>query len=173
MGWKLSFWQLSGTSEVMWDWKIIVIENRYHRKITSCSSLTHILASGVRATENCAELCPDALNNAECAGHCQLKRHWTEYLIKVPLLFVQGCAGSICPLHINHEVLHLILQPLLCLLERSTFCVDSFHVFLSILQPLGQLLPRRGNMGKRGERSWAELAVSELILWRHTSWTFC
>ena len=63
------------------------------------------------------------------------------YLIEVPLLFVEGCAGSVGPLHIEHEVLDLILEPLLRLLEGSTLGVHSFHVFLSCLQPLGQFLP--------------------------------
>lgn len=63
------------------------------------------------------------------------------YLVKVPLLLVQGCTGCVCSLHIQHEVLHLILEPLLCLFKGSTFGIHSFHMFLSSLQPLGQLLP--------------------------------
>ena len=65
------------------------------------------------------------------------------YLVKVPLLLVQGCTGRVCSLHINHEVLHLILEPLLRLLEGSTFGIHGFHMFLGILQTLGQLLSRK------------------------------
>ena len=66
-----------------------------------------------------------------------------DYLIEVPLLFVQSCAGSVCPLNIEHEVLDLILEPLLRLLKGSAFGVHGFYMFLSSLQPLGQLLPWR------------------------------
>lgn len=66
-----------------------------------------------------------------------------EYLVKVLLLLVQSCAGSIRSLHINHQVFHLVLQPLLCLFQGSTFGVDGFNVFLCILQALCQLLPGR------------------------------
>lgn len=65
------------------------------------------------------------------------------YLIEVPLLFVKGCAGSVGPLHIEHEVLDLILEPLLGLLKGGALGIHSFYVFLSILQTLGQLLPEK------------------------------
>jgi hypothetical protein len=63
------------------------------------------------------------------------------HLIKVPLLFVQSCACSIGSLHIEHEVLHLILQPLLRLLQGSTLGIYGFYMFLSSLQTQSQLLP--------------------------------
>ena len=66
-----------------------------------------------------------------------------EYLVKVLLLLVQSCAGSICSLYVNHQVFHLVLQPLLCLFQGSTFGIDSFNVFLCILQALCQLLSGR------------------------------
>ena len=71
----------------------------------------------------------------EARGCCR------SYLVKVPLLFVQGCTGSVGPLHVEHEVLNLILEPLLGLLKGGTFGVHSFYVFLSSLQTLGQFLP--------------------------------
>ncbi|CAG6010318.1 unnamed protein product [Menidia menidia] len=61
-------------------------------------------------------------------------------LIKVPLLLVQVGSQSISSLHINHEVLHLPLQPLLGLLQRSTLGVDRLNGFLSILKALGNAL---------------------------------
>jgi len=64
-------------------------------------------------------------------------------LVKVLLLLIQSCAGSIGSLHINHQVLHFILQPLLCLFQGGTFGIHSFDVFLCILQALCQLLPGR------------------------------
>ena len=64
-------------------------------------------------------------------------------LVKVLLLLIQSCAGSICSLHINHQVLHFILQPLLCLFQGNTFGIHSFNMFLCILQALCQLLPGR------------------------------
>ena len=74
-----------------------------------------------------------------------IKHGWSLYrlshLVKVPLLLIKSCAGSIGPLHVKHEVLNLILEPLLGLLKGGAFGVHSFHVFLSSLQTLGQFLP--------------------------------
>ena len=81
----------------------------------------------------------------EARGCCRF------YLVKVPLLFVQGCAGSVCPLHVEHEVLNLILEPLLGLLKGGAFGVHSFYMFLSFLQTLGQLLPEKLARQLRGE----------------------
>lgn len=63
------------------------------------------------------------------------------YLVEVPLLLVQGGAGRVGSLHIQHEIFHLILEPLLRLLKGSAFGVHGFYVLLGRLQPLGQLLP--------------------------------
>ena len=63
------------------------------------------------------------------------------YLIKVPLLLVKVGSQRIGSLHINHEVLHLTLQPLLGLLQRGALGVHSLNGFLSILQALGKLFP--------------------------------
>ena len=65
------------------------------------------------------------------------------HLVKVPLLLIESRAGGIGPLHVEHEVLNLILEPLLGLLKGGTFGVHSFHVLLSSLQTLGQFLPGR------------------------------
>ena len=65
------------------------------------------------------------------------------HLVKVPLLLIESRAGSIRPLHIKHEVLHFILEPLLGLLKGSAFGVRGFYVFLGFLQTLGQLLPEK------------------------------
>ena len=65
----------------------------------------------------------------------------TIHLIKVPLLLVKVGSQTISSLHINHEVLHLTLQPLLGLLQRGAFGVHSFNGFLSILETLGKLFP--------------------------------
>lgn len=63
------------------------------------------------------------------------------HLVKVPLLLVEvggQCVGS---LNINHEVLHLSLQPLLGLLQGGALGVGRLNGLLGILQTLGQLLP--------------------------------
>ena len=65
------------------------------------------------------------------------------HLVKVPLLLIESRAGSIGPLHVEHEVLNLILEPLLGLLKGGTFGIHCFYMFLSILQTLGQLLPEK------------------------------
>ena len=65
----------------------------------------------------------------------------TRYLVEVPLLLVQGRTGRVCSLHIEHEVFHFVLEPLLRLLQGGAFGVHRFHVLLGRLQPLGQLLP--------------------------------
>ena len=72
------------------------------------------------------------------------------YLIKVPLLFVESRAGSIGSLHVNHEVLDLILEPLLGLLKGGTLGIHSFYMFLSILQTLGQFLSERRTVEVNG-----------------------
>lgn len=51
-------------------------------------------------------------------GRLSINKHgWSLYrlshLVKVPLLLIEGRAGSIGPLHVEHEVLNLILEPLL------------------------------------------------------------
>ena len=61
------------------------------------------------------------------------------YLVKVPLLLVKVGGQRISSLHINHEVLHLTLKPLLGLLQRGTLGVHSLDGLLSILQALGKL----------------------------------
>ena len=65
------------------------------------------------------------------------------HLVKVPLLLIESRAGSIGPLHVEHEVLNLILEPLLGLLKGGTFGIHCFYVFLGFLQTLGQLLPEK------------------------------
>ena len=73
------------------------------------------------------------------------------HLVKIPLLLIESCAGSIGPLHVEHEVLNLILEPLLGLLKGGAFGVHSFYMFLSFLQTLGQLLPEKLARQLRGE----------------------
>lgn len=63
------------------------------------------------------------------------------YLVKVPLLLVKVGSQRIGSLHINHEVLHLTLESLFGLLQRSTFGIYSLNLFLCLLQALSQLLP--------------------------------
>ena len=63
------------------------------------------------------------------------------HLIKVPLLLVKVGSQSIGSLNVNHEVLHLTLQPLLGLLQGGALGVHSLNGFLSILQALGKLFP--------------------------------
>ena len=73
------------------------------------------------------------------------------HLVKVPLLLIESRAGGIGPLHVEHEVLNLILEPLLGLLKGGAFGVHRFYVFLSFLQTLGQLLPEKLARQLRGE----------------------
>ena len=73
------------------------------------------------------------------------------HLVKIPLLLIESRAGSIGPLHVEHEVLNLILEPLLGLLKGGAFGVHSFYMFLSFLQTLGQLLPEKLARQLRGE----------------------
>lgn len=63
------------------------------------------------------------------------------YLVKVPLLLVQVGSQSIGPLHINHEVFHLTLEPLFGFLKGSTLGIHCLNLFLSLLKALCQLLP--------------------------------
>ncbi len=72
---------------------------------------------------------------------CHYKSCQCCYLVKVPLLLVQVGGQSIGPLHINHEVLNLTLEPLFGLLKRGTLGVYCLNLFLSFLKALGQLLP--------------------------------
>ena len=63
------------------------------------------------------------------------------HLVKVPLLLIQVGSQAIGSLNINHEVLHLSLQPLLGLLQRGTLGVGGLNGLLSFLKTLSQLLP--------------------------------
>ena len=63
------------------------------------------------------------------------------HLVKAPLLLVQVGGQGIGPLNVNHEVLHLSLQPLLGLLQRGTLGVGGLNGLLSLLETLSQLLP--------------------------------
>ena len=90
-------------------------------------------------------------------GACSGQESWRpKDLVKVLLLLIQSSAGSIGSLHINHQVLHFILQPLLCLFQGGTFGIDSFHMFLCILQTLGQLLS--GGEAECYIRVWKEIS---------------
>lgn len=64
-------------------------------------------------------------------------------LVEVPLLLIQGGAGGAGPLQVQHQIVHLPLEPLLGFLQGSTLGVRSLCVFLRFLEPLGQFLPRR------------------------------
>merc|ERR1719481_2288688 len=62
-----------------------------------------------------------------------------QHLVKGPLLLVQVGGQPISSLHINHEVLHLTLEPLFGLLQRCTLGVHSLNLLLSLLKTQGQL----------------------------------
>lgn len=64
-------------------------------------------------------------------------------LIEVPLLLVQGGTGGVGPFQIQHEVIHFSLEPLLGFLQGSTLGAHRLCVFLGLLEPLGQFLPKR------------------------------
>ena len=72
------------------------------------------------------------------------------YLVKGPLLLVQVGGQPISSLHINHEVLHLTLEPLFGLLQRCTLGVHSLNLLLSLLKTQGQLFPLN-KLGKKSE----------------------
>ena len=78
------------------------------------------------------------------------------HLVKVPLLLVEVGGHCVCSLNINHEVLHLSLQPLLGLLQGGTFGVGRLNGLLCLLQTLGQLLP----IGQQREVLGAETNVT-------------
>ena len=84
-------------------------------------------------------------NNCHCLCFLVILNKWW-YLVKVPLLFVQVGGQPISPLHVNHEVLHLTLEPLFGFLQRSTLGVHSLNLLLSLLKALGKLFPVK-NMG--------------------------
>ena len=63
------------------------------------------------------------------------------HLVKAPLLLVQVGSQGVGPLNINHEVLHLSLQPLLGLLQRSTLGIGGLDGLLSLLETCSQFLP--------------------------------
>lgn len=64
-------------------------------------------------------------------------------LIEVPLLLVQAGAGGVGPLQVQHQVVHLALEPLLGFLQGSTLGTHSLRIFLRFLEPLGQFFPKR------------------------------
>ena len=127
------------------DWKIIMNEESRNHRSPPSSPPTYgrsCWAQPVDGLNRHMEGDQPSSVTRDCWG-----RNWCRsYLVEVPLLFVQGCAGSVCPLHVEHEVLNLILEPLLGLLKGGTFGVHSFHVLLSSLQTLGQFLPGRLRM---------------------------
>lgn len=63
------------------------------------------------------------------------------YLVKVNLHLVKLSSQSVSSLYINHVILHFTQQSLLGLLQRSTLGVQSFNLFLSLLQMGGKLFP--------------------------------
>ena len=128
------------------DWKIIMNEESRNHRSPPSSPPTYgrsCWAQPVDGLNRHLEGDQPSSVTRDCWG-----RNWCRsYLVEVPLLFVQGCAGSVCSLHVNHEVLNFILEPLLGLLKGGAFGVHSFYMFLSILQTLGQLLPKMWNKG--------------------------
>lgn len=62
-------------------------------------------------------------------------------LVKVPLLLVEGGSQTVGPLHVHHEILHLVLKPLLRLLQRGALRVHRFDLFFSLLETLRELFP--------------------------------
>ena len=88
------------------------------------------------------------------------------YPVKVPLLLIQVGSQGIGPLNINHEVLHLSLQPLLGLLQRGTLGVGGLDSLLSILETLSQLLPVCGQ-----KRQLLSFLLFSWDLWRPTSYS--
>lgn len=81
-------------------------------------------------------------------------------LVKILLLFIKCCTGCVRPLHVNHEVIHFPLQPLLCLLQWSTLWVDSLNLLLWLLQALSKLL----SAGWENQR-WAKENSDVLRKW--------
>ena len=51
-------------------------------------------------------------------------------LIEVPLLLVQAGAGSVGPLQIQHQIIHLSLESLLGFLQGRALGAHSLCVFL-------------------------------------------
>jgi hypothetical protein len=64
-------------------------------------------------------------------------------LVEVSLFLVQGGAGCVGPLQVQHQVIHFSLKPLLGFLQGGTLGVGCLGVFLCLLEPLSQLFPRR------------------------------
>lgn len=64
-------------------------------------------------------------------------------LIEVSLFLVQGGAGCVGPLQVQHQVIHFSLKPLLGFLQGGTLGVGCLSVFLRLLEPLSKLFPRR------------------------------
>lgn len=63
------------------------------------------------------------------------------HLVEVPLLLVKGGGQAVGPLHVHHEILHLVLEPLFRLLQRGALGVHRFDLFFSLLETLRQLFP--------------------------------
>lgn len=64
-------------------------------------------------------------------------------LIEAPLLLVQAGAGGVGPLQVQHQIVHLSLEPLLGFLQGRTLGAHGLCVLLCFLEPLGQFLPKR------------------------------
>ncbi|TNN43809.1 hypothetical protein EYF80_046016 [Liparis tanakae] len=71
----------------------------------------------------------------------QINYEFVHSLSRLTNLFSQVGSQSVGSLHVDHEVLHLGVQPLLGLLQRSTLGVHSLDGFLGILKALGELFP--------------------------------
>lgn len=78
-----------------------------------------------------------------CAFTHLLHRVLGKDLIEVPLLLVQAGTGGVGPLQIQHQIIHLSLEPLLGFLQGCTLGARSLCVFLCFLEPLGQFFPKR------------------------------
>ena len=65
----------------------------------------------------------------------------TPHLVEVPLLLVQGGGQGVGSVHVDHQVLHLRLQPLLGLLQGRALRIHCLHLLLGILEALSQLFP--------------------------------
>lgn len=72
-----------------------------------------------------------------------LHRDMRKDLIEVPLLLVQAGAGGVGPLQVQHQIIHLSLEPLLGFLQGRTLGAHGLCVLLCFLEPLGQFFPKR------------------------------